>query len=400
MAIAAPVDSAETLPFSVVTTRYPILFPMIRRWRPTPPTRTKRRWKGCWSLLKGRWLPSRRRPIRRNGARRQPLGRRFGAARRGKTALIFVDDGSSAEHATRLRSRLYWQKEMSLRILSGRWPTRLTITKLNRSDCRRLSNLYTTQSALPAIALGLDQFSIATFNVENLFDTVDPILTIPPQPTSAEYEARLLEVADTLVALAAPTVIGLQEVENIGVLEAIAAQPQLAEFGYEAVLIEGDDSRGIDVGYLVRGDQATIESVESFPATEGLTTRHPLLLQVRLTVDDTAQTVYIINNHFLSLSAGEEATEPRRAAQAAWNVAIMNRVLERDPDANFVVLGDLNSFVDTLPLQTLTDAGLVHVYDFFADPDDIPYTYIFEGMTQTLDHILVSPGMFAQLTGG
>lgn len=312
--------------------------------------------------------------------------------------LIFVDDGSSAEHRDQSTQPFVLAKGDIAADFVG--PLAYTFDNYKIEPIQRPSIIesYTTQSALPAIApLGVDQFSIATYNVENLFDTVDPNPDDPPKPTSAEYESRLRKVADTLIALGAPTVIGLQEVENIGVLEAIAAQPQLAEFGYEAVLLEGDDSRGIDVGYLVRGDQATIESVEAFPADEGITTRHPLLLRVTVNINDTPQAVYIINNHFSSLTAGEEATEPLRAAQAAWNVAIMNRVRESDPDANFVVLGDLNSFVATLPLSTLTDAGLVHVYDFFDDSADIPYTYIFEGATQTLDHILVSPALFAQL---
>jgi predicted extracellular nuclease len=312
--------------------------------------------------------------------------------------LIFVDDGSVVEHFDQSTLPFVLAKGDIAADFVGPLAYTFDNYKIEPVQLPSIIESYTTRSALPALApLAADQFSIATFNVENLFDTVDPHPDDPPKPTSAEYESRLRKVADTLVALGAPTIIGLQEVENIGVLEAIAAQPQLVDFGYEAILIEGSDGRGIDVGYLVRGDQATVDNFDAFPAPEGLTTRHPLLLQVTVNVGATPQTVYILNNHFSSLSAGEEATEPRRAAQAAWNVEIMQRVLENDPDANFVVLGDLNSFVGTLPLNTLTDGGLVHVYDFFEDSADVPYTYIFEGATQTLDHILVSPGLFAQL---
>jgi predicted extracellular nuclease len=47
-------------------------------------------------------------------------------------------------------------------------------------------------------------------------------------------------------------------------------------------------------------------------------------------------------------------------------------------------------------VDTLEAAGLQHVYRFLPD-DERPYTYIFEGRTQTLDHILVSPALFDQL---
>ena len=61
-----------------------------------------------------------------------------------------------------------------------------------------------------------------------------------------------------------------------------------------------------------------------------------------------------------------------------------------------MVLGDLNSFYQTLPVDTLEDSGLQHVYRYLPG-EERPYTYIFEGRTQTLDHILVSPPLFTQL---
>ena len=72
------------------------------------------------------------------------------------------------------------------------------------------------------------------------------------------------------------------------------------------------------------------------------------------------------------------------------------QILADDPDAQVIVLGDLNSFYETLPLFTLQDVGLRHAYEFFAD-GTVPYTYIFEGRTQTLDHILMTEGLFTQL---
>jgi hypothetical protein len=107
-------------------------------------------------------------------------------------------------------------------------------------------------------------------------------------------------------------------------------------------------------------------------------------------------TIIAINNHFTSLSAGEEATEPVRTAQAEANVAFMAELKADYPDAMFVVMGDLNSFYQTLPVDTLQAAGLNHVYEYFGD-GELPYTYIFEGRAQSLDHILVSPELFARI---
>ncbi len=85
--------------------------------------------------------------------------------------------------------------------------------------------------------------------------------------------------------MGAPTIVGLQEVENIDVLEDLAEQEAIADYDYQPFLVEGTDSRGIDVGYLVRGDQATVEGASAYPAPEGLTSRPPLLITVTLHLD-------------------------------------------------------------------------------------------------------------------
>ena len=238
-----------------------------------------------------------------------------------------------------------------------------------------------------------NQLSIVTFNVENLFDFLAPHPSSPDLPLPREYRARLGRIAESVQLMGFPTVIGFQEVENIGVLEDLVADERLAEFGYEAHLIEGFDSRGIDVGYIVRSDQATVDLVSNEGAPDTLFSRPPLLLQITLLAN--GQTIYLLNNHFLSLSAGEEATEPTRTAQAQWNADLIARLSADDPTAQFVVLGDLNSFYQTAPVDALQNAGLRHVYEFVEG--DVPYTYIFEGRTQTLDHILLSEGLFMQL---
>jgi hypothetical protein len=100
----------------------------------------------------------------------------------------------------------------------------------------------------------------------------------------------------------------------------------------------------------------------------------------------------VVNNHLTSLAGGEAATEPRRTAQAAWNVSILKQIQTASPQADIIVLGDLNSFFNSAPLDTLRQAGLQHVYDWLPEPHE--YTYIFEGVAQNLDHILVTPALF------
>jgi predicted extracellular nuclease len=184
-------------------------------------------------------------------------------------------------------------------------------------------------------------------------------------------------------------VIGFQEVENQEILEDIAAEPILSGYEYQAVLIEGTDSRGIDVGYLVRGDRAEVLDQVQYPAPGNITSRPPLLLKIQAEGRD--EVIYLLNNHFTSMSGGEEATEPRRNAQAAWNAEIASELLAEDPDAHLAVMGDLNSYYGSLPIQTLEESGLTNLFDFLI-PDE-RYTYVYQGNSQVLDHILVNDSL-------
>jgi predicted extracellular nuclease len=242
-----------------------------------------------------------------------------------------------------------------------------------------------------------EQFSVATFNVENMFDAQVPHPDSPPRPSRTEYERDLHRVAEGIRAMGAPAIVALQEVENITILRELAQQPQLNNFQYEAVLLEGNDSRGIDSGYLVRQDQATIEAFAIEDAPGKLFSRPPLMLNATVHLDSSDRQVILLNNHFLSLSAGEVQTEPVRNGQAAWNASVVEKLRTSHPDAEFIVLGDLNSFYETKPLNTLQDSGLRHAYEFLGEDSEQPYTYVFEGATQTMDHILMSDSLFADL---
>jgi predicted extracellular nuclease len=243
-----------------------------------------------------------------------------------------------------------------------------------------------------------NQLSIATFNLENLFDTEFPHPDSPPRLSEDEYQLRLHKVAESIIALGAPTILALQEVENIDVLHELVAQPQLAGYDYSPVLLEGNDSRGIDVGYLVRTDRATVEAYAIHDPPNDLFSRPPLVLTTTVHLESGDHQLILLNNHFLSMAAGEIQTEPVRNNQAGWNVSLIEQLQADNLDASFIVLGDLNSFYRSKPINTLRDSGLRHAYESIDSADDLPYTYIFDGATQTLDHVLMTEDLFQHIT--
>jgi hypothetical protein len=240
-----------------------------------------------------------------------------------------------------------------------------------------------------------DEFTLMTWNVENLFDPLAPHPTDPPLPSPAEYRVHLDKVAHTIEAAGFPILIGLQEVENIRVMNDLVAHPVFSAYKYQAVLIEGNDSRGIDVGYLVRTDRATVLDVEVYPAPDGLFSRPPLVLHAEVQTSAGTAQLYVLNNHFTSMSEGEEATEPRRTAQARWNLTLMEDILAEDPQAWIAVMGDLNSYFVSAPILALREGGLVHVLDTILPEER--YTYIYEGESEVLDHILINPALMSAL---
>ena len=309
--------------------------------------------------------------------------------------LILADDGSSAAHEDASTLPYTVARGDVVEGLVG--PLAYTFDNY-KIEPVETPEIVRGERPLPTLPEpGTDEITIATFNVENLFDNMDPHPSSPPKPGKTAYAHKLNKIAEAILAMGAPTIIGLQEVENIGVLEDLVALAQLAEYQYQPALIEGTDARGIDVAYLVRGDQAVIDGVAAYPAPEGLTSRPPLVITVTVNLESGPETLYVLNNHFTSMSAGEAATEPRRTAQAAWNVTIMQQILAADPDAQIVVLGDLNSFYHTPPLDTLQNAGLAHAYDIFGADEALPYTYIYQGKTQSLDHILMTQNLYGRV---
>ena len=301
--------------------------------------------------------------------------------------LIHVDDGSSIVHES--QDTLTYAASVGDIVSEITGPLAFLYGNYKIEPVDEYELVARIRRVEPLEPLPEGYFSLMTWNVENLFDFVVPHPSSPPLPKVSEYKRDITKVALTIEAAGFPTVIGFQEVENIEILEDIAAELILADYAYQPFLIEGTDSRGIDVGYLVRGDRATVLEQVQYPAPGNITSRPPLLIEVQLGEDSPA--LYVLNNHFTSMSGGEEATEPRRNAQAAWNAEIAAELLAANPEAYLVVMGDLNSYYNSLPLDTLQEGGLTNLFDTL-DPDE-RYTYVYEGNSQVLDHILANPAL-------
>jgi predicted extracellular nuclease len=140
------------------------------------------------------------------------------------------------------------------------------------------------------------------------------------------------------------------------------------------------------------------------PAWES--SRKPLVGQFRFRGHD----VFVVANHFASKGGDdplfgrwqqpERLSETQRHKQARVVRAFVDDLLDIDRNAEVVVLGDINDFEFSTTADLLVGSGRTALVDL---PRTLPagerYTYVFEGNSQVLDHILLSQRL-AKVRGG
>jgi len=112
------------------------------------------------------------------------------------------------------------------------------------------------------------------------------------------------------------------------------------------------------------------------------------------------QTLFIIANHFNSKLGDQPlygrfqppalASQDQRVAQANVVGSFVSRLFASNPAAKVIVLGDLNDFSWSPPVMALKATGLTDMIETL--PANERYTYVFQGNSQVLDHIMASTG--------
>ncbi|HEY8308289.1 MAG TPA: lamin tail domain-containing protein, partial [Lapillicoccus sp.] len=110
--------------------------------------------------------------------------------------------------------------------------------------------------------------------------------------------------------------------------------------------------------------------------------------------------VIVVANHFNSKGGDQSAdgrfqppnrsSETQRTEQAKALNTFVKSVLTADPNANVVLAGDFNDYQFSTPIQTLTDNGATLTDLITTLPENERYTYVFNGVSQVLDHIFVT----------
>jgi hypothetical protein len=224
--------------------------------------------------------------------------------------------------------------------------------------------------SLPTLTLGLIFFGFSSgaqekkfevacigfYNVENLFDTADDTLIndeeyLPEGAnrwTEDRYREKLAHMSQVISQLGADSspdgalVIGLAEIENRKVVEDLIMQPSLKAKNFGIVHYDGPDRRGVDVGLIYRKDFFSVESSRSIrlvnPADSSFRTRDQLLVSGNL----RGERIHIMVAHWPSRRGGEKASAPLRMLAAQAGRRVIDSILNVEPQAKIIYMGDLN----------------------------------------------------------
>ncbi|MEH1889782.1 MAG: hypothetical protein V7K92_10110 [Nostoc sp.] len=109
------------------------------------------------------------------------------------------------------------------------------------------------------------------------------------------------------------------------------------------------------------------------------------LIQAILLEKINDQKLFIIANHFIS-KLGGSPSDAQRVKQAQIVNEFVAQLLQVDPQANVIVLGDLNDLPDSLPLKTLEGNILENLTVRLPLSDQ--FSFKFRGNPELIDHLL------------
>lgn len=201
--------------------------------------------------------------------------------------------------------------------------------------------------------------TIAFYNLENLFDTINdpekfdeasPMMELKSNREDAynnkvKNMARVIADIGTDIANNSPAIIGVSEVENREVLEDVINDSLLFDKGYDIIHYNSPDVRGIDVALLYQKKLFTPINTSSHElkiyddnTRKRVYTRDQLLVSGKL----DGEMIHIIVNHWPSRRGGEARSRPKRVAAAKLNKRLVDSVQSINPYAKIFIMGDLN----------------------------------------------------------
>lgn len=199
-----------------------------------------------------------------------------------------------------------------------------------------------------------NDFRLAFYNLENLFDLEDDSLTrdesFTPEGDNrysySRYSKKMNGLAKTLIAMGGwqpAEVIGLCEVESRWVMEGLTEYSTLKNAGYEIIHENSPDRRGIDIACIYQPERFNLILYKyfevNFPFDPDRRTRDMLYVKGIL---PNADTLHMFINHWPSRYGGQFSSEPSRVFVAELLRQKVDSLNERFNNPLIAICGDFN----------------------------------------------------------
>lgn len=219
--------------------------------------------------------------------------------------------------------------------------------------------------------------TIAFYNLENLFDTINdpntkdeksPIMQLKSERSKVYWNkinnmARVISEIGKDKTKTSPVLIGLAEIENNTVLKDLIYSGFLKAENYDFIHVDSPDWRGIDVALLYKKnlfDPIEFKTFQIYAFNENgyrVKTRDQLLVSGYL----ENEYIHLIINHWPSQRSGKQKSAQLREKSAELNLSIINEIRSTEPKAKILSIGDFNddptepSFKKTLNTKRFKD---------------------------------------------
>jgi predicted extracellular nuclease len=241
--------------------------------------------------------------------------------------------------------------------------------------------------------------SIAFYNVENLFDTIDGVNEdaefLPNgknQWNTAKYNEKINHINQVFSQLNIPLLIGMCEVENELVVRDVLSH-SLTMKNYGVVHYDSPDARGIDVALIY--DSSTLKLNRSgylrfnLPGQSNPTTRDILWAQFIHKKD----TLIGMVNHWPSRRSGQDESEQNRLKAAATARHFIDSLLALNSNCKIVLMGDLNDYPNDKAPKLIQEKLTPMI---IATSGKFGGTHNYNNTWDIFDHIFVSNGFLNQ----
>jgi len=204
----------------------------------------------------------------------------------------------------------------------------------------------------------INQYAIGFYNLENLFDTVDDPRSLDDDFTETSdknwtekrFRKKVKKLGQVISNMGyeeikfPPVLLGVAEVENSDVLDALVGSKFLHKKEYDYVHFDSPDERGIDTALLYRKEYFSVIKQEAHTVyltdERGMRDYTRDILYVYGELED--QPLHILVNHWPSRRRGADETKHKRKEAADRNLEILGNIYSEDPNAKVVIMGDFN----------------------------------------------------------